>query len=59
MFGKNRSATESNYETYQEEEEQDHLEVIMELPQEVFEYSAEWHRHHRELERLLKGPEAA
>jgi hypothetical protein len=57
MFRRTYAETQHIVEVVQEEE-RDHLEVILELPQEVFDYDAAWHRHHRELELLLKGPQA-
>jgi hypothetical protein len=58
MFGRNNAEMRRSEEISHEEEQRDHLEIILELPREVFEYNAEWHRHHRELELLLKGPQA-
>jgi hypothetical protein len=58
MLRRTHAETQRNEERYFEEEPVDHLEVILELPQEVFEYDAQWHRHHRALELLLKGPQA-
>jgi hypothetical protein len=57
MFWRRNAESQHTEEVSSEEEQIDQLEILLELPREVFELDSGWHRNHRELERLLKGRE--